>query len=191
MGLDWMAKTFARVVNQPKLICLIGAESTGKTTLAQTLAMQFNCPWVPEHLRDFCESRSRTPTQHEQALILETQLINEMAAQQRHAPYVFCDTAPLLTAIYSDYVFGDTSLYPRARALHSRYALTLLLAPDIAWVADGMQREGAHVREPITQLIERELAAIGAPIIRIGGRGDARTQGAMQAVRKLLDLRSG
>ena len=172
-------------MNTPKLICIIGAESTGKTTLAQTLAMQFNCPWVPEHLRDFCESRSRTPTQHEQALILETQLINEMAAQQRHAPYVFCDTAPLLTAIYSDYVFGDTTLYPRARALHSRYALTLLLQPDIEWQADGMQRDGAHVREPITRLIERELAAINAPIVCVGGQGDARVQAANRAIRRV------
>jgi nicotinamide riboside kinase len=173
-------------VNPPKLICIIGAESTGKTTLARTLATAFDYPWVPEHLRAFCEARGRTPTQHEQALILETQVINERAAelsaQQRRCPYVFCDTAPLLTAIYSDYVFGDQSLYPRARALHSRYVVTLLLAPDIAWVADGMQRDGAHVREPITHLIERELVAMGAPMVRIVGQGEARVQAANQAI---------
>ncbi len=169
------------------LICIIGAESTGKTTLAQALAVQFDCPWVPEYLRAFCESRGRTPTRHEQLLILETQVIDEMSAQvgarRRNRPYVFCDTAPLLTAIYSDFVFSDQSLYARARALHSRYALTLLLAPDIAWVADGMQRDGAHVREPITSFIERELAAVNAPVGRISGQGDARVEAATQAIR--------
>ena len=173
-------------MNTPKLICIIGAESTGKTTLAQELATQFDCPWVAEHLREFCESRGRTPTQHEQSLILETQVINEMTAQfaasQRNRPYVFCDTAPLLTAIYSDFVFNDNSLYARARALHSRYALTLLLQPDIRWVPDGMQRDGAHVREPITALIERELAAINASVVRISGQGDARVQVATHAI---------
>ena len=34
-----------------KLICIIGAECTGKTTLARALAAHFACPWVPEHLR--------------------------------------------------------------------------------------------------------------------------------------------
>ena len=173
-------------MNTPKLICIIGAESTGKTTLAQELATQFDCPWVAEYLREFCESRGRTPTQHEQPLIMETQVINEMTAQlaasQRNRPYVFCDTAPLLTAIYSDFVFNDNSLYARARTLHSRYALTLLLKPDIAWVADGMQRDGAHVREPITALIERELAAINASVVRISGQGDARVQVATHAI---------
>ncbi len=169
-----------------QLICIIGAESTGKTTLAQALAEHFACPWVAEYVRDFCDSRGRTPTEHEQSLILETQVIHELSAhvsaQARNRPFVFCDTAPLLTAIYSEYVFADTSLYPRARAMHSRYVLTLLLEPDIMWMADGMQREGAHVREPITHLLERELAVIGAPVVRVRGRGGARLQAAMQAI---------
>lgn len=176
-------------MTRAKLVCIIGAESTGKTTLAQTLAAQFDCPWVPEYLRGFCSSRGRTPTRHEQSLILETQLIDEMSTQVtarlRNRPFVFCDTAPLLTAIYSDFVFADTSLYTRARAVHSRYALTLLLAPDIAWVADGMQRDGAHVREPITNLIERELAAIDAPSVRIHGQNAARIAAATHAIRTI------
>ena len=181
-------------MNTPKLICIIGAESTGKTTLVQQLATQFDCPWVAEYLREFCDSHGRTPTQHEQSLILETQVINEMtaklAASQRNRPYVFCDTAPLLTAIYSDFVFNDNSLYARARVLHSRYALTLLLQPDIAWVADGMQRDGAHVREPIAALIERELAAINASVVRISGQGDTRVQSASEAIRSVQGARS-
>ena len=176
------------VSTEPKLICLIGAESTGKTTLAQALALHFNCPWVPEYLRAFCESRQRTPTRDEQSLILETQVIHESAAmlEARHAnaPYVFCDTAPLLTAIYSDFVFGDQSLFPRARSLHLRYALTLVLEPDIAWVADE-QRDGAHVRQPITQTIVSELAALNVPIAKIDGQGDARFASAVKAISTL------
>lgn len=176
-------------MNSAKLICIIGAESTGKTTLAQALAAQFDCPWVAEHLRDFCESHRRTPTQFEQTLILKTQVVNEVSAtvsaRARNRPYVFCDTAPLLTAIYSDFVFADKSLYALARELHSRYALTLLLAPDIAWVADGMQRDGPHVRDPITGLIERELVAVNAPVVRISGQNEARIQAAIQAIHSI------
>ncbi len=176
--------------SQPKLICLIGAESTGKTTLAQALAAHFNCPWVPEYLREFCKSCGRTPKRDEQSLILETQVIHESAAlvnaQVANAPYVFCDTAPLLTAIYGEFVFGDQSLFPRARTLQTRYALTLVLEPDIAWVADE-QREGAHVRQPITQMIANELARLNVRTATITGHGDARFASALSAIAKLHD----
>ena len=174
----------------PRLICLIGAESTGKTTLAQSLAAHFNCPWAPEYLREFCESRGRTPTRGEQSLILETQVIHESAAlvsaQTANAPYVFCDTAPLLTAIYSDFVFSDQSLFLRARELQTRYALTLVLEPDIAWVADA-QRDGAHVRPPITDMITTELMALNVPIAKISGHGPTRFASALSAIMALRD----
>ncbi len=169
-----------------QLICIIGAESTGKTTLAQALASHFGCPWVPEYLRLFCEQHARTPTQLEQTGVIEQQRSAELAAQaraaQRSAAFVFCDTAPLLTAIYSDFIFSDSSLYVPARALHRNYALTLLLAPDLAWIADGLQRVGEHVRTPVTQMIEQELAAMALPVARIAGQGDERLAAAIQAI---------
>lgn len=172
-----------------QLICVIGAESTGKTSLSQSLAAHFDCAWVPEYLREFCDRQERTPMQHEQSLILEAQHAAELAAQAKAnhqgAALVFCDAGPLLTAIYSDFIFGDQSLYSRARALHAGYALTLLLEPDIAWVADGLQREGEHVRAPITQMIARELAAMGAPRAVIAGCGESRIASAIDAVKTI------
>ncbi len=173
-------------LNSPKLICLLGAESTGKTTLARQLAAHFECPWVPEHLRAFCDERGRTPTREEQSEVLETQhrqvLAAREVARQNSAPFVFCDTAPLLTAIYSDFVFGDPSLYAHARALHASYGLTLFMAPDIDWVADGLQRDGAHVRAPVSQLIASELAAMALPYVTIAGQGEQRFKSALQAL---------
>lgn len=171
---------------KPKLICIIGAECTGKTTLARSLGAHFDCPWVPEQLRAFCDTHARTPRRNEQSQLLEAQHAGELAAQriaaQQEKPFVFCDTAPLLTAIYSDYIFADKSLYARARALHSNYALTLLLANDIAWQADGLQRDGAQVRAPVTQLIESELAALTLPMTRVAGLAQARTAAALAAI---------
>lgn len=173
----------------PSLICIIGAECTGKTTLARALAEQFDCLWVAEYLREFCGAQGRTPTRVEQRHILETQHAHERAAQrqakQRAKPFVFCDTAPLLTAIYSDFIFGDASLYARARALHSRYALTLLLAPNIAWVADGLQRDGAQVRLPVTHLLERELSSLGVPLVTVTAQDEGRMELAKDAVEAL------
>ncbi len=178
--------TANRAIKEPQLICIIGAESTGKTTLARTLAEYFGCPWVPEYLREFCDAHGRTPTRDEQPQILETQHLAELTAQhnatEREAPFVFCDTAPLLTAIYSDFIFTDPCLYGRARALHSRYALTLLLATDLAWVADGLQRDGEQVRKPITQMIHHELGNLAAPFVTIMGHGEDRISSAIEAL---------
>ncbi len=172
-----------------RLICILGAESTGKTTLAQSLASHFACPWVPEYLRQFCDEHARTPAREEQALLIRRQREGELAAlaqaKQQRASFVFCDTAPLLTAIYSDYIFGDRSLHGQARALHLNYSLTLLLAPDLEWIADGLQRDGEHVRAPVNRLIEQELTALALPFVQIGGTGDRRVAAALQAIEQL------
>jgi nicotinamide riboside kinase len=171
---------------EPRLICLIGAECTGKTTLAQALAQRMGGLWVPEYLRSFTTQHNRTPERGEQLHVLQEQLrletqVQQLARQQqRH--WVFCDTAPLLTAVYSDCVFADTSLYPQARALHARYATTLLLEPDIPWVADGAQRDGAQVRVHIHARIERAFTDGSWPYTRVTGTFEQRLLLAMDAV---------
>lgn len=179
-------------MNGPLAICLIGAECTGKTTLAKSLAEHFDGLWVDEYLRTFCAEHGRTPAREEQSLILETQVAHEaealILARDENKAFVLCDTAPLLTAIYSEFVFADRSLYGQAHALHARYALTLNLSPDIPWIADGIQRDGAHVRIPVQAMIERELASLGMPYACIGGVGDARLQAATAALQALLPI---
>ncbi|MGA1336845.1 MAG: AAA family ATPase, partial [Burkholderiaceae bacterium] len=44
---------------------MIGAESTGKTSLVQALSEQVSAVVVPEHLRQFVEQHGRVPTQSE------------------------------------------------------------------------------------------------------------------------------
>jgi nicotinamide riboside kinase len=172
----------------PRLICLIGAECTGKTTLAQALAQQMDGLWVPEYLRRFTQTRGRTPQRAEQLHILQEQLRMEtealsQARQQGHSA-IFCDTAPLLTAIYSDCLFADVSLYPQARSLHARYVLTLFLEPDIPWQADGLQRDGAQSRAAVHVAIEHALASGGDawPVVRIAGTAAQRLAVACDAV---------
>ena len=161
---------------EPRLICLIGAECTGKTTLAEALAQRMDGLWVPEYLRGFTQMRGRTPQRDEQLHILQEQLRMETEAltiaRQQGRRVVFCDTAPLLTAVYSDCVFADVSLYPQARSLHARYALTLFLQPDIPWRADGLQRDGAQARTAVHLAIERALIAKSDDawsVVRIAG----------------------
>lgn len=171
----------------PRLLCLLGAECTGKTSLAQALAAALPAVWVPEYLRDFCIQQGRTPRLEEQSHIAAQQQAFETAAlaqaQALGLAWVVCDTAPLLTAVYSEYVFGDDSLYPMVRSAQQRYALTLFTQPDFPWQADGLQRDGAHARTAVQVMLEREMARHTGPWQILTGSPEQRLTQALQMLR--------
>jgi nicotinamide riboside kinase len=175
-------------------IALIGAESTGKTTLAAALAARLaqdtglRVTWVPEWLRLWCDEHGRTPRQDEQAAILQTQHARIEAAAARH-DIVVCDTTALMTAVYSRIVFGDRSLDAQAAALHREMDLTLLTALDLPWVPDGAQRDGPQVRGPVDSALRELLAAHGLPWVVVAGSGAARVEHALAAVAPVLRQR--
>jgi nicotinamide riboside kinase len=172
-------------MNDPLLIAVMGAESTGKTTLCAQLARALDGLYVPEYLRTFCELNGRVPRTDEQRAVMQQQMDNELtareAARRLGLPYVFCDSTPLTTIIYSEMLFNDSSLYDKAVAHHRLFATTLFLQPDIGWKADGV-RDGAHVQGPVTELVRARLDQYNLPYVQISGNGQARLQCALSAL---------
>jgi nicotinamide riboside kinase len=170
-------------------VAIVGAECVGKTELAQRLAERLPGHRIPEYLREFCDRLQRTPLRHEQWHILAEQRRREdeaiAAARAAGLRWVLADSAPLLTAVYSELIFGDLSLYEDALAHHACYDATLLLAPDLPWVADGIQRDGPQVRAAAHALLAQRLQAHGIAHTVIGGEGEARVQAAQAALRFL------
>jgi hypothetical protein len=60
--------------------------------------------------------------------------------------------------------------------------LTLLTGLDLPWVADGLQRDGPHVREPVDALIRGSLARAQLPYHVVYGQGTERLARAVDAV---------
>ncbi len=174
-----------------RLIALLGAESTGKTTLAMALVQALQrrtgqrCTWVSETLREWCDQHGRTPLQHEQAGIAEAQHQRIAEAALNH-DWVVCDTTALQTAVYSCMVFNDRSLDARAVALHRHCEATLLTALDLPWQADGLQRDGPHVRAPVDAALRELLMEHGIAFHEVAGTGEARMAAAMKALAPLL-----
>ena len=172
------------MTSPPTFIALLGAESTGKTDLATALAGHFgqqgrSVAVVPEVLREWCAHAGRTPLPHEQLAIAQEQARRTEAAQ---ADVVIADTTPLMTAIYSDLLFQDRSLYAFAATHHRLYRHTLVTGLDLPWVADGLQRDGPHVREPVDALLRQALLRAGIAFKVIYGQGLARLDNAIRAV---------
>jgi nicotinamide riboside kinase len=172
-------------------IAILGAESTGKTTLAAELADRLaqlsglRVALVPELLREWCTQRGRTPRVDEQAALMEAQHQRIDEAAQAHE-LVICDTTAVMTSVYSRFIFDDRSLETRAAALHSRMAHTLLMALDLPWVPDGLQRDGPQVREPVDTLVREMLATHDLPWSLVMGTGNARLERAIDAIAPLL-----
>jgi len=176
------------------VVAILGAESTGKTTLATELGNALGVQGcsvvvVGEFLREFCDRKNRMPTKSEQAGIAaeQSRRIDEAAGT---AGIVIADTTALMIAVYSETIFGDTSLYAAAVEAHRTCDLTLLTALDIPWQADGYQRDGPHVREPVDALIRSALHQARLPYAVVAGTGDKRLATALQAVRHALDTPS-
>lgn len=173
------------------IIAIVGAESTGKTVLANALAERLAaetglaCTAVPEWLRLWCEREQRVPRQDEQrAIAAQTWRRIEAAAATHNV--VVADTTPLMTAVYSRLLFRDDTLDAYAADCQRRCAATLLTAIDLPWVADGLQREGAHVQAPVDALVRRLLAAHALPYAVVGGAGTLRLEHALDAVTPLF-----
>jgi nicotinamide riboside kinase len=189
-----MEPTRGSGVNRPDglVIAIVGAESTGKSTLALALAQRIAletglaCTHVDEHLRSWCEQMGRTPRVDEQRSIAQTQQDRIATAAASH-DVVIADTTAAMVAVYSRFVFNDHSLDDWAAAEHARSVQhTLVTALDLPWVADGLQREGEHVRGPIEAMLRELLAAQGIGWSLVSGSGDARTSSAFDAVTPLL-----
>lgn len=174
--------------NKPIRIALLGAESTGKTSLSLAMSQALSAHGqkvltVTEKLREWCNQHGRTPRAHEQAHIAASQCEAIFSITEG---WVIADTTALMTAVYSDYIFQDKSLYDFALEYQSQFDATLLMGLDVAWVADGLQRDGQHVREPVDNLLRQALSQANIDFKVVYGQGQARVNAAMMALQDSL-----
>ena len=167
-------------------IALLGAESTGKTQLSQELAQHLrgkgvSATVVSEVLREWCEREGRTPRPEEQMPIAQEQerRVDEAAATSQ---VVIADTTGLMVAIYSAMLFDDGTLYRFAIERQRGYHVTLLTGLDLPWIADGLQRDGPHVREPVDALVREALARHAIDYRIVYGQGSERLANALSAI---------
>ncbi len=166
-------------------IAILGAECTGKTQLAHGLARALTTPtsravWIPEVLRAWCDEHQRTPRPEEQQAIAQAQALQ--ATSGADADWLLADTAPLMTAIYSDLLFEDASLYAFALEHHRCYGLTLVTGLDLEWVGDGIQRQGVQAQVLVDARLREVLQREALPYTVVYGTGTERTACALQAI---------
>lgn len=165
-------------------VCLHGAESTGKSTLAATLKARFGCPVVPEYGRTYAETHGIDFTMADLLEIARCQgrMIAEAAAAR--PPLLLLDTDPLMTAAWAEMLFGAV---PAELLWYRKAELYLLFSPEVPWVADGTRLFGTDAeRARFATIAEDMLRQTGVPYTLIGGDWSEREREAVAAIEALL-----
>jgi NadR type nicotinamide-nucleotide adenylyltransferase len=163
-----------------KRVCLLGAESTGKSTLAEALAKQLGTAWVPEYGREMWHLRQGKLQYEDMLAIAREQVAREEAAVMQANRWLFCDTSPLTTLLYSHEIFGQAD-EQLVKLASRQYDAHMLCAPDFPMVQDGTRRdEGFRQHQHAWYVNECARRNIG--IMALHGSLDAR----IAAVREFL-----
>jgi len=167
---------------QPLKIAVLGAECSGKSSLVTALQAHWQARGATvvvaqEILRQWCDQHKRTPLAHEQKAIAQAQA--ELAENTTGADYLIADTSPLMTAIYSDVLFQDPSLYPFALSHQRIYQHILVAGLDLPWQADGILRDGPAMRGRIDARLREVLQREGLAFSMVYGQGLQRLAGAL------------
>lgn len=144
-------------------IVVVGAESTGTTTLARALAEELGTLWVPEFGRQWSIERPGGPTEpwrsEEFDLIAQRQsALEDEAARVVPVPWLVCDTDALATGVWHERYLGGRSPTVETLAAQRIPDLYVLTRDDIPFVQDGI-RDGEHLRSWMTQRFREILPA--------------------------------
>lgn len=171
-------------------VCVLGAESSGTTTLARALAAHYRTVWVPEFGRSYYEAKQHLPgplrwDASEFAFIAAEQNRLEDAHARRCDRLLVCDTDSFATQLWQERYQGFISPDVVRAAAGRRIDLYLLTDSRIPFVQDGT-RDGEHLRERMQRRFEEELRADGRPLLLIAGTPEERLARAAEACAALL-----
>ena len=166
-------------------ISLTGPESAGKSTLAAQLAAHYGTVFVPEYAREYLENQEpgyRYALPDLEA-IARAQLAEENQAGLPARRLLFCDTDLLVIKIWAENAFGTCPAWVLAELQKPRYALTLLLAPDLPWQPDPLREHPDPARRwYFYGLYKADLQRLGWPFAEINGPPAQRLAQAVAAV---------
>lgn len=186
-------------------VVIVGAESTGTTTLTRALAAHYQAPWVPEVGRDYTLElldalRAARPeagmadlewTREDFITIARRQTDLENAAAEAGALVIFCDTDAMATGLWHERYLGAPC--PEVDAIAAPLPRDLYLLThhaDVPFEADAI-RDGEHLRPWMTERFLQVLEAGPVPFVVLRGSHEERLARAIGHIDALLAASPG
>ena len=173
--------------NFKKKVVIMGAESTGKTTMVKTLAKHYNSKYVMEYGRTYTEAMDDINELNSfdmlQIALLHRDIVNRYDPDA--TKLLIVDTEAITTKvfgkIYVDKDFDSDGINDIIKA--QDYDLYFLLENDVPYVNDGT-RLPEEVRVYSNRLLKEELDKWGIKYISISGNYDERFKKIKRHIKK-------
>ncbi|MBN2431655.1 MAG: AAA family ATPase [Acidobacteria bacterium] len=171
-------------------VCIVGPESTGKSTLARRLAAHYGTVCVPEYARGLIDLQDGRCEAEDFHRIARGQLAAEDALAGQANRVLICDTDLMTTTLWAEIFTGQCPGWIRRVARERSYDLYLVTDTGVPYIKDP-QRHHPERREWFRERCLAELAARGSHFQLIGGDWENRFLLACQAVDAMLARVSG
>lgn len=181
----------------PLIVCLTGAECSGKTSLAEALAQHYQAPLATEAARAYLNARqgaygpqdllaiARQQARHERAALERALGRAALAADSGQPPLVLCDTDLLVIRIWWEVKYGVLPQELRRLMAERSPRAYLLAKPDIPWAPDPLRESGGD-RAALHRLHQAALAGSGCPYVELGGDPPSRLAAAQSHIDRWL-----
>lgn len=162
-------------------ICLHGAESTGKSSLAPRLARALGGVVVPEYGRGYAEANGTDLDASDLRAIFAGHVAATEVALAAGPDWLISDTDPLMTQAWAVMLLGER--LPEIDAWTAVADLYLVPAMDLPWEEDGTRLFGSDsARRQFMDVAIGELERRHLRWMWVRGDGDARLKSALAAI---------
>lgn len=166
-----------------KKVCFFGPESTGKSSLAISMAKRYQTDFVPEVAREMITVNDFTVDDIIAIGQAQTKRVHDKTRTANKL--LFCDTDLITTQIYSQHYLNTIPdiLFQLENEIH--YDLYFLMDIDTPWIADGLRDLGDR-RDEMYTTFRKELDKRNIPYILIQGRDHDREDLVAHSIDKLV-----
>lgn len=170
-------------------VCVLGAASTGTTTLAEALASHYDTARVPEYGREYSAAKQARGDHHwtseEFVHIANEQHAREERMTREANRVLICDTNSFATRLWHRRYMGVEDARVTEATSRARCDLYLLTGDEIPFVHDGL-RDREDLRHEMHRWFEEALREQPVPWLLLRGSLETRMAEAVRAIDALL-----
>lgn len=164
-------------------IAILGAESTGKSTLCEQLALHYKTVFVTEYARYYFTKKKNIDdySLNDLETIYIHQIENEKKAMLTANRFLFCDTTLITGKIWALEDFKTIPSFISQNISKVKYDLYLLTNNEVPWKKDPL-RKNPDNREHIYNRNTEELELLKANYKVIEGMNEQRLKNAIKLI---------
>lgn len=175
-------------MQEVRKVVIIGPESTGKSTLCETLAKHYNTLWCPEYAREYLLANGTNYSFNDLLDIAKGQLsledeYLEKVKGGRLSELLFVDTDMYVMKVWCEFVFSNCHQFIIDKIVERKADLYLLCNIDLPWVKDELREyPDVESREKLYHIYRDIMINQSVPWINVHGDSEERSRISINAI---------